>query len=608
MESQFVRGVRASLVVLLPLAVPLSAAGAQAHSARTPVQVDGSGLGDPDGVAVASSGDLTAVIFEDNEAQRIYVATADGRALAFNDPVRIDSDPTGADKFTGDRSEMRRSSIAVSGDAIYATWMDESNAAPGGSGGIEARDVYFARSLDRGATWEADFPLDKGYPAGGDDPVENWVLAVEPSPSGDRVYVLMQVDQNYFSQNGREIYLTASGDGGQTFEPAVQVAPGFDVVRRLGMAAQGDTIHVAFTGLETFSPTAKLDVYYARSTDGGATFSTPLLVAGSPPLVDIADDEVSIGASGSLVAIAWPADADFSTLGTNVHVAVSTDGGTTFGDDQIVGEYPRDSMFLYSTTLAVANGRVAVAWNDNRSGGVLDQHVYATHSDDGGVTWTPDEQLSDTLRASGSKLIAAPNGDMAVHWIQPQFALSGAFLRASASSWAGGLIDLTGALPIDPGTELDQPDLAYNERYGNVVHVWIAEDAGNERHVYAGGYRPQRILPSGFTSGGTAQVDLEDFSGDDPFAWMLLSGSPGNFFLPFGDGRNLGLVADAFFLATITNPATFAVALAGGSGSTASFPVPLPPGTTLYGAALSYSLGGTVEIGEITDVETISIP
>jgi len=79
--------------------------------------------------------------------------------------------------------------------------------------------------------------------------------------------------------------------------------------------------------------------------------------------------------------------------------------------------------------------------------------------------------------------------------------------------------------------------------------------------------------------------EFEGFSGDEGFAWVLLSQSPGSLLLPFGSGLDLGLTHDACLLTSLSNPAASATTLVAGAGRTPAVPFDLPSGTSFYAAA-----------------------
>lgn len=576
------------------------------HSSREPAPASAVQPALGAGVAIASRGELTAVLFEDDAAEAVYAAVSDGRALTFDAAVRIDTDAGAHDKFLG--STGSNAVLAVRGTAIYATWRDERNAGPGGAGGAEAVDVYFARSLDGGATWETDKPVPKGYMPGGLSPVMAHALAV--SDSGQDVYVLQLVDPNYFGELLTEVWLSASHDGGATFAPAVRLAQlvSFYWYNAVALALDGDDVHVAFTGEPTDMPGPKaVDVFHVVAPKGVGFPPTPTLVDAPGAGVSLAVEGVSLAAHAGVVALAWQQDADWGGLDQEPYAAVSVDGGSTFTPPTPVDSDLPSPVYVDEVSVHVAeDGVVVVAWTDDRHGVLSHQtSVFVTRSTDGGTSFEPEVEMA--LPEARTPRLSGQGSDVTLTWNRWD-AKQGSFSRDNGATWAAATIDISGEdVPFPPAYSAAS---AYNALYGNALAAWDGFDGGDagQRRVFVGGYRPPEVLPAGFATGELAHVDLASFSGDAPFAWVVFAAAPGDLALPFGDGRNLGLAYDALLALSLASPAVLLTPLApDGSGATASFTVPFAPGTALYTAAVSLAFSPAVALDEVTDVAAITV-
>ena len=90
---------------------------------------------------------------------------------------------------------------------------------------------------------------------------------------------------------------------------------------------------------------------------------------------------------------------DFSS-GTNVMFARSTDGGQTFSAPHRINDDPvNPNKWHFFGTLSVApNGRIDVVWYDTRNAANnIDSQLFYSFSTDGGVTWAPNIQVSNTF-------------------------------------------------------------------------------------------------------------------------------------------------------------------------------------------------------------------
>jgi hypothetical protein len=90
---------------------------------------------------------------------------------------------------------------------------------------------------------------------------------------------------------------------------------------------------------------------------------------------------------------------DFSS-GTNVMFARSTDGGLTFSTPHRINDDPvNPNKWHFFGTLSVApNGRIDVVWYDTRNAANnIDSQLFYSFSTDGGVTWAPNVAASNSF-------------------------------------------------------------------------------------------------------------------------------------------------------------------------------------------------------------------
>ena len=228
---------------------------------------------------------------------------------------------------------------AAPNGALYVAWLD-------GRAGKSA--AFVTRSADGGATWSPNMRVDAGEAC----PCCRTALA---TGRGDTLYLAWR---KVLPGNVREVVVARSADGGETWDqPVAAQTDGwvFDGCPHAGPALQVDgegRVHVAWwTGKE-----GAAGVFYARSDDGGRTFSpaTPLGVARfSRP----AHVQLALGEGGRVVA-AWD---DGTRKTPQVVVRVSDDGGATFGAPVPASAPGRAAGY---PVLAVAGRRVTVAWSE----------------------------------------------------------------------------------------------------------------------------------------------------------------------------------------------------------------------------------------------------
>jgi hypothetical protein len=147
-----------------------------------------------------------------------------------------------------------------------------------------------------------------------------------------------------------------------------------------------DTSSAAAPSLDT-----KTQLLLARSTDGGSTFSRPVMVTDKGGVSGPLRLDVSIN---NTIHVAWKQDSLEETetegimkiLSSRILLAKSTDGGTTFSEpvDIIESESSIDSDF----NIGSSGNNVYAVWSmDTGGGGVPGEHIFATKSTDGGTTF-----------------------------------------------------------------------------------------------------------------------------------------------------------------------------------------------------------------------------
>ncbi len=155
------------------------------------------------------------------------------------------------------------------------------------------------------------------------------------------------------------------------------------------------------------------DVFIRRSTDQAENFDPALLLdddGGREFYPDVAVD------SAGVVHVVY-----YSTKIANdnreIYYARSTDNGATFEDPVRLTDATRDSRI---PKIAVGpDDSLNIAWHDNRTGS-SDYNIYFKRSDDGGDTWTDDLMVADTSDESEEAAIAV-GGDGVIHITWEEF-------------------------------------------------------------------------------------------------------------------------------------------------------------------------------------------
>ena len=211
---------------------------------------------------------------------------------------------------------------------------------------------------------------------------------------GNNIYVLWQnMGVPYYS------YVSKSTDGGVTFSDGVKV--GGDQPQLFGSITcdNAGVVYVAWSAIDAGGEMPD-GIYFAKSVDGGATFTSPVTV--SPHGVF-----ATIKVFNNNVYISYYAMKENSTL--EVFFTRSTNGGTSFENPYPVNNVPvvktkfdsPHSMYLDNS------GVIYCIWNDGRRGGD-GTDIYWAKSVNEGLSFFPNIMVND-INGSRDKLRTAPS-------------------------------------------------------------------------------------------------------------------------------------------------------------------------------------------------------
>jgi len=215
-------------------------------------------------------------------------------------------------------------------------------------GAHESSAAWISRSTDGGKTWTPRVRVDMGEAC----PCCRTALATSKDGT------LFMAWRHVYPGSIRDIVVARSSDHGATWSEPIRVHAdnwNFDACPHAGPAIAVDdnnTLHVTWwTGKE-----GAAGVFYARSTDGGKTFSEASAL-GAAKFSRPAHVQMAL-ASNNRVVVAWD---DGTRQIPQVMVRVSNDGGLHFADAMPISAAGRAASF---PVLAVHNDSVAIAWSE----------------------------------------------------------------------------------------------------------------------------------------------------------------------------------------------------------------------------------------------------
>ena len=269
-------------------------------------------------------------------------------------------------------------SLAVSGLSVYVVWAECDYSA-------HTDDVYFRKSVDGGATWQATMRL--SYSTDLNYPDMTPAIAV----SGSNVYVVWYDEP----AGNQEIYFKKSSNGGVVWQATQRLTFNLDWSWEPAVAVDGSIIHVVWDSD---------GLYYKKSHDAGTTWMTSRMLAsvGASPCL-------AVDSSGGihLACYGWPAGEE-----SEIYYLKSPNAGTTWTQPKRITWTAGPTH--YPDIAVDTSGNVFPVWSDNTPG---NEEIYCRRSPDAGATWQTTERLTFNGGSSIGPSIAATSSAVFVVWM-----------------------------------------------------------------------------------------------------------------------------------------------------------------------------------------------
>ena len=280
--------------------------------------------------------------------------------LSFGDTINLSNN-------TGDSTDPY---LASSNDMnIYGVWRDNSE-------GTE--QIYFKRSTDGGASFETglseQLTLSNNTAKSQD--------AIEPQVASDKSNVYAVWSQGDFDSNLTDIFFKKSTDGGASFGDTINLSNSFNIHSTLpSLTLLNENVYTAWTE----GPLNDGEVYYRRSTDGGASFGETVNLSNDTG--DSVRPELRVSAPNLFMV--WQNQA---VKGDDIFFKRSTDGGASFGDTINISNNKGNSMEPEFSVTNASN--VFIVWQ-NQASNSKPNDILLKNSTDGGASFGDAINLSE---------------------------------------------------------------------------------------------------------------------------------------------------------------------------------------------------------------------
>ncbi len=340
-------------------------------------------------------------------------------------------------------------SLEVSGPVMHLVWPDTRN-----DGKWEP---YYKRSDDGGKTWGADVRLSPG----------THLFRLGTAADGNSVHLAwasnaleekVQAGKGPYTWTWGEIYYKRSSDGGRTWEKNIRLSEPNLSACRPAVAASGPYVHVAWLDRRDAAqkPGWDWEIYYKRSTDGGATWGPDVRMSHTP---EHSRHPQMLATEGGRVCCVWedgtkwqPGTDNWSGDGC-LMASVSLDSGATWHPARRITSINTPNGRATHAKSFASGSTIHLSWMDAEEGAAtapIDATaVYYMSSPDGGLTWTKPQRLMGGL--SGEPAGVAGNGNNAIELLN----INGVIHYMLRPSSTGILpVSTTGVSPVNASSSV----------------------------------------------------------------------------------------------------------------------------------------------------------
>lgn len=287
-----------------------------------------------------------------NSQSDVMLARYNSEGATSGSPVMVNQQAGVATAWRGDPP-----SVAVAEKSVYVLWTARVE-----SNGKKGTDLYFSVSHDQGKSFASPVKVN-------DDklPGAHGMHSLAVANDG-KIYVAWLDERNiiqpkpskhaggHHMESNRELFVAQSTDGGKTFSANRKVAENVCPCCKTALAVLPDgTLYASWRQV---LPGNFRHIAVASSTDGGASFSSPVIVSDDKWMLQgcpVSGPSLSADASGTLKVV-WYAAGENSAPG--LYFAETRDKGRTFSPRSLVMQ----ENVKGTPALVSANDRAVAIW------------------------------------------------------------------------------------------------------------------------------------------------------------------------------------------------------------------------------------------------------
>jgi len=293
----------------------------------------------------------------------------------------------------------------------------------------------------------------------------------------NNVYLVWQ-DNRLTGDNREHIYFSKSMDNGNIFKNNIRVddTPINRSARSPSIAVDksNGNIYIVWHDYRNSPDPYSIDIYFAKSTDGGNTFNLSQRVNNDTGKTF--QGVPSIASRQGFIGVVWADDRG------GIYFANSSDNGNTFGENKRVNDVLGPGFF-YPDIVIDDNRTIYVVWED-KIGGIFS--IFFSKSYDGGNTWTPSIKVSDNPLVDGQRMpsiVLDSDNNIYVVWVD--YIDADTNISFVKSTNQGDSFTLWKQVNDDLGIAKQyQPSIAINDN-GNIFVTWIDERGGGYNIYFA---------------------------------------------------------------------------------------------------------------------------